>query len=501
MEQGVVAVAAHGFGRKLQFLVVGIVIGTGIGLTVPKNAQPQVSGEDAEASETVMTVVEYPFGYSTEGWSLVLCEMDEDHMCSGRELRLYDETGKLVQVIPCSMEAEALTFRFDRVFPYYGNDKDLVIFPADAAKTGANGLCYPWEDKERCFSKEPVEVPWYEECEAYDNVFMVSRTVGNVAINTLCRINEERRQVVELRKWTLTLERSADENSNARELLQIWDCLEQKDLYFGYVERDALGNLVNDKYYQFLFKDDLHHFWEWEDDEGIALCRVTQDGVEHLTYTDKQALLAEFGFEGQKPFYEYYDVFHNCVLELYFDARKKQGCGIFYDYQYNYDLEKVTRCWGFCFDGVARGQWDEDTFSTLSYDGRDARRDNVSGYQENYVYTDDGRLSSYEARGTVVDYGEDGPWEDTLLSMDYVYRNDSTLYYKHYTHHHILFGTTYCGQSIYYDRQGRPAWRYAYVTHGSYNFFYIYKDNSTRPAYCLWLDMNGGSVDSAMTVY
>lgn len=119
MEQGVVAVAAHGFGRKLQFLVVGIVIGTGIGLTVPKNAQPQVSGEDAEASETVMTVVEYPFGYSTEGWSLVLCEMDEDHMCSGRELRLYDETGKLVQVIPCSMEAEALTFRFDRLFHYY----------------------------------------------------------------------------------------------------------------------------------------------------------------------------------------------------------------------------------------------------------------------------------------------------------------------------------------------------------------------------------------------
>ena len=66
-------------------------------------------------------------------------------------------------------------------------------------------------------------------------------------------------------------------------------------------------------------------------------------------------------------------------------------------------------------------------FPRLSYDGRDARRDNVSGYQENYVYTDDGRLSSYEARGTVVDYGEDGPWEDTLLSMDYVYRNDSTL--------------------------------------------------------------------------
>lgn len=491
--------AGHGRGRKLWFLVTGIVIGIAIGLVVSRVSSPDRGGEDAAPSETVITTVDYPFGDSMQGWSLVLCETDGNHMISGREFRLYDEAGKLVQVLPCGIAEGELTYRFDRLFHYYGYGKDLIIFPADAAKTGAAGLCYPWEDGEKCFSKEPVEVPWYEECEENENVFTVTRTVGNVKINTLCRINEERRQVVELRRWTLTSEGGAE--SGGRELLQIWDCLEQKDLYFGYVERDALGNLKYDKYYQFLFKDGLHHFGEWETDNEITLCRDTENGVEHLAYADRKALLADFGFEGEQPFYEYYDMFQNRILELYFDARKGKGCGIFYDYHYNYDLKKVTRCWGFCFDEVQRGQWDEDTFSTLSYDGRDARRSNVSGYQENYVYTDDGKLSSYEARGTVVDYGEGGPREDTLLSMDYIYRDDSTLYFKQYTHHHILFGTTYWGQSDYYDKQGRLAWRYAYVTHGSYYFFYIYKDNRDKPAYCLWIDMNGGNADPVMTAY
>ncbi|MDE5825692.1 MAG: hypothetical protein K2H91_13545, partial [Lachnospiraceae bacterium] len=496
------AMRAQRRGRRLWFLMIGFVSGIGIDRAVAwSDLYLHREAEDAAISETVMTAVDYPFSYSTEGWSLVLCEMAEGSMRNGREFRLYDDTGKLVQVFPCGIAKGELTYRFDRLFHYYGYDKDLIIFPADAADTGAMGLCYPWEEKENCFSIEPVQVPWYQECEANDNVFWVSKTAGNVKMNTLCRINEESRQVVELHKWTLTAGSDSEEDSGKRELLHIWDCLEQKDIYFGYVERDQLGNLVNDQYYQFLFRNGLQQFWQWENSDEIKLCCITENGVEYLTYADREALLAAYGFEGEKPFYEYHDQFQNRIVEMYFDAKKGQGCGMFYDYNYNYDLEKVTRCWGFCFDEVVRGKWDEDTFSTLSYDGRDARRSNVSGYQENYVYTDDGMLSSFEARGTVVDYGEGDPSEESLLSMEYIYRDDKTLYFKHYHHHHILFGTSFWGQDSYYDEQGRLAQRYAYVTHGSYNFFYIYEGNSVEPAYCLWLDMNGGNADAVMTAY
>lgn len=482
------------------FLVVGIVIGlyAAWGTSYLRNLQKDVEGDpDAGEMNVMETKVDYPFHDSLEGWSLVLCEMGEGSMRSGREFRLYDAGGSLVQVLPCRIEEGEITFRFDQLFHYNGYNKDLVLFPAGAKNTGATGFCYPWDEREERFLEEPITVPWYQKSDVYnDNSFVISRTVGNVKINTICRINEESRQVVELRKWTLTAD-EAEDGENSRETLHIWDCLEQKDIYFGYVERDALGNLVNDKYYQFLFWDDLWYFRQWEDGHGISFWN--RDEGKEVVYADRGELLEDCGFAGKKSFYEYYDPFHNLTLELYFDAKAGRGCGIFYDYNYNYVLEKVKRCWGFFFDAVKKDKWVNDTFSTLSYDGKDARRNNVLGYREIYQYTNDGLLSSFEARGTIVDYGEGEPGEDSLLSMDYVYRDDGTLYYKHYSHHHILFGTANREQSDYYDKQGRVVYQNAYATSGSLGSFYIYTNDSTVPAYCLTLDMYGGTVDAVMT--
>lgn len=130
-------------------------------------------------------------------------------------------------------------------------------------------------------------------------------------------------------------------------------------------------------------------------------------------------------------------------------------------------------------------------YSTLSVEGTDARAENVSGDSETYEYTDDGWLSSFESRGTIVDYGEGGPWEDTLLSMDYYYRDNGTLYYKEYGHHHILFGSTYQWQCSDYDEQERLVYRSAYITHGTLEYFYIYKGDSPNPSYCMEFDYNG----------
>lgn len=450
-----------------------------------------VQEREASASEAAEIAVDYPFSYGEEGWSLVLRESGKEDAQDGdsveRRFFLYDENEQLMQEFPCGIAAKELVFRFDRLSHYYGYDADLIVFPADAQETTAEGLCYSWDDEERKFAKEPISIQWYQENSVKRQAFLTVNAEENVETNTICRINEGSREVVELRKWTLHRNEETGE-----EILHIWDCLERQDLYYGKVERNDLGNLVNDKYYQYLFWGNLKHFWSWENDREIETEKYIHGDIEKAVYADKEALLADCGFAGKEPFYEDYDKFHNLILELYFDPQTEQGCGIRYIYHHNYELEKVVSYRGFVFDEVERRKWDpEDVYSTLSIKGTDARKRNVSGYSETYQYTDDGRLSYYESRGTVVDYGEDGPWEDTLLSMDYYYRDDGTLYYKEYGHHHILFGTTKQWQCSDYDEQERLVYRSAYITHGSLEYFYIYEGDSPNPSYCMEFDYNG----------
>lgn len=471
------------------FLLLGICIGLLVSWCLHREhtgLKPAAIGINPPKAEGIDLVVDYPFSYSMEDWQLVLHEDCTENGSvpahTNREFRLYNGDGQLIQTFPCGLEAETLTFQFDHLFYYYKFDEDLVVFPADASETCAKGLCYPWDNETKKFSEDPVEIPWYQKS-SFDTAFLTTETEGNTVTSTICRINEESRQVVELRKWTLTKEEQGD-----RGTLQIRDCLIGQDLYLGAVEFDSLGNLVNDKYYQYLFWQELETFGSWKNDEEIETTRLTQDDYEKVTYQNREELLADCGFQGKEPFYEYYDSFHRLELELFFDERTGQGCGICYAYNFNYALEQVTRCQGFSFDQVTtETPKPEDTFSTLSVYGDDARADNVSGYKETYEYTDDWKLSSFEARGTIVNYGEE-KGEDKLLSMDYVYRNDKTLYHKQYYHHHILFGSTHRSQSCCYDEQGRITCKYSYVTHGSYQYYYIYRDDSEQPSYCLMLD-------------
>ncbi|RKI82856.1 hypothetical protein D7V83_09510 [bacterium 0.1xD8-71] len=39
---------------------------------------------------------------------------------------------------------------------YYGYDKDLIVYPAGAQETGAEGLLYAWDMENRKFVEEPV---------------------------------------------------------------------------------------------------------------------------------------------------------------------------------------------------------------------------------------------------------------------------------------------------------------------------------------------------------
>lgn len=458
------------------------------------------SGSEQETELIELEEVEYPFSYKIEEGRLILCEEAET---SRYWLRVYEGEGELIQEFPCDVGAKELVFRSDQLYHYYGYDHDLEVFPADAEETGAEGLLFPWDDETQRFSEEPIVIPWYEKRDLFDNAYLVQNREGDMRTSRIYRINEETREPVELRRWTLTEPYVYGEESVGH--LQIWDNLENVELYDGEVKWDKWGEMVNDKYYQELFWRNLEHFWNYTKDTEIPTAVMWWDGeddhLETMSFGSREELLAEYGFTDEEPFYQYYDRFQNLILELYFDEQTGQGCGFHYSHNFNYQLEEIESVWGFAFNYVSEEEWvPADTFSTLTYDGQDARRSNVSGYQEIYSYTDDGKLSSFEARGTIMDYGEERE-ESSLLSMDYFYRNDGTLFIKDYSHHHILFGSTYGGQASYYDELGRLSYQNSYVTHGSYLYYYIYEDDEEQLSYCLFLDDGMGYVLPTMIAY
>ena len=291
--------------------------------------------------------------------------------------------------------------------------------------------------------------------------------------------------------------------------LWIWDCLEKVTLYDGEVKWNDIGQLENEKYYQDLLRWNLETLWSYTEDTEIFTAKMTLDeegkaSLETMTFGSREELLADCGFLDAEPFYRYYDNFQNLELELYFDKGEERGCGFVYSHCFNYNLEEIVRCSGFIFEGVSVEEWEpENTFSTLSYDGRYAGDCDVLGYREIYEYTDDGKLSSFEARGIVYWYGEGGgnDLEESLLSMDYIYRNDGTLYRKEYHHHHALFATTFQSQYSDYDELGRLVCKICYITHGSMDYYYIYEDEGEKPGYCISFDDGMGYTLPAMIVY
>ena len=83
-----------------------------------------------------------------------------------------------------------------------------------------------------------------------------------------------------------------------------------------------------------------------------------------------------------------------------------------------------------------------------------------------------------------------------ILRIEFVYREDGTLYYRHYYHTHQAFGTTLQGLDSYYDAHGRAVSESGYITHGWLEYYYIYEDGNGRiadqPAYVLEIDHNMG---------
>ncbi len=437
------------------------------GITPPEMQEAALSenkdlavGTETPVSEADEIVVDYPFSYGEKGWSLVLRKSGGEDVQNGeavhkesarRSFCLYDENGQLLQEFPCGIVSAEVIFRYDVLFDYY---KDMIVYPADAPESGAEGLCYQWEREKQRFAEETVET------------------------KSICRIHQGLRRVVELRRWTVCKDVKTGE-----EILCIRDCLEEQDIYTGKMKRYDTGNLKNEKYYQFLFWEGLETFWGDENDSPIRFCN---EHLEQIEYEDKQAFLADHGFAGSEAFYEYRDRFGNLIMEIYFDQQAGRGCGIRYYYSFNDKLKKRATRDGFAFEEVETGVWEpQEEFSKLTVYGDDVSK-SASGYKEIYKYTDDGKISSFEARG--MDLVDKVPMEVSLLSLDYIYRDDGTLYHREYHHYPKFFSSAGQSEDGDYDKQGRLVYRYSYITHGAMDEYYLYDGNHKEPKYRLFLD-------------
>lgn len=439
-------------------------------------------------SEGTEIVVDYPFSYGEKGWSLILRKSGGEDVQNGeaahkesarRSFYLYDENGQLLQEFPCGIASAEMIFRYDVLFDYY---KDMIVYPADAPESGAEGLCYQWEREKQRFAEVPVTIPWYQEGSVRNEAFLVCGAEDGaeetVETKSICRIHQGLRRVVELRRWTVRGDVKTGEES-----LCIRDCLEEQDIYAGKVKRYDTGDLKNEKYYQYLFWEGLKTFWDDENDSPIQFCN---EHLEQIEYEDKQAFLADHGFAQAEPFYEYRDRFGNLIMELYLDQQAGRGCGIRYYYCFNDKLKKIATRDGFAFEEVETGVWEpQEDFSKLTVYGDDVSK-YASGYKEIYEYTDDGKISSFEARG--MDLVDKVPMEVSLLSLDYIYRDDGTLYHREYRHYQKFFSSTGQSEDGDYDKQGRLVYRYSYITHGAMDEYYIYNGNHKEPKYRLFLD-------------
>lgn len=507
-----------------------------------KNKEETADRENA--SNLPEIPIDFPFPYGREEYTLTLVpsKQAESDLKTGEareqkageyeeiayDVKFCDEKGQVIQQFPCCQIVytgngqshteipnieEMLRFSYDDLTG--DGYLDLQIFSEDGTDVtqdeAFSGLLFAYDWKEHKFTPNAIKIPTYDENKW--GGMLVSRENGDYLEKFIYQAIQDRGKCILLRQWTL---------QKSAETLKIWDCIKARSLFDGKVSLGEDKEPVNAEYYQTLFWDKLPILRDyavdskiitWIEGEDYAKSATYQniEGFEFIQrtvfgnngrtaeYPDRQTFLEDFGFWETEPFYEYYDAVGNLQLELYFEPSTKKGCGIRYEYYYTSNLEKQTSMHGFVFDDTYKDKWQEkDVFSTKSWQGTDGA-DSVTEYEEQQEYRQDGRPDYYKSQG-IVDWVSDDELM-TILAIDWIYRDDGTLYRKNYNHNSFIFSTSCSYIKSRYDEAGRLAYEDSYITHGSVDDYYIYQDNGKKPAYYLRLDDNLGYYIPLMREY
>lgn len=409
--------------------------------------------------------IDFPFRQLGQSYSLTLASKETKEKTDREyELWLYDENGEIIQRIFCGVLAEPIAFSYDGLIGW----SDLEIFPEDSS----TGLFFCWEDGR--FSEKGIEIPRYTEVRGRSVLTVEDQNACQ--IKKLCQVNRIQECVETVRSWKLQRDTG---------MLEIWDYQDDRSLYSGSVAlRD--GAPVNQEYYDMLFYDDLYVRSERPEELNVPTWidgpRTEGDGnpggaegFEYVQrevfgndghigeYESREALFTDFGFADSAPMYQYFDRHQNLQLELYQDSSSERFCGIVYDWCITDDKEKWARMQGFTVNSTQEQKWaGDDPFAVKTM------------------------------------YGEEG---EPAVRVDYIYRDDGTLFYRDYWHDPMEFGTTLSSRDSFYDERGRVVYEKGYITHGKLEYYYIYADEGDKPEYCLIVDHNVGCAIANMIQY
>lgn len=449
--------------------------------------------------------IAFPFYGDEEGHRLTLAAPETGE--NAYTLLHYDGDGKILEQIFCGNLTEPVTFSFDGLA--YGSWLDLEIFPADRE----TGLLFLWEKGH--FSTTPIGIPRYVECR--DTAMLTEAEDEKVCEKEVYILNEDRLRSEKARSYKLQKDTA---------MLTIWDELEKRYIFEGKIRLDESGNPVNQKYFDGLLWGGVPLLFGYEAEstirtwvgknpksqgEGEAVeidnygdMRYVLDNPGNIEeYESREALLTEFGLENSAPMYQYFDQEGDLGLELYADEDREQICGFVYTNATNSDLEKVTRIQGFTICSIPEVKWNGgDPYRFVSvYGTTGEEKENVKDYKESVTYTPSGKPDRFVATGRVEGWSAEDMIQD-ILRIEFIYREDDTLYYRYYYHSHQAFGTTLQGMNSYYDEHERVIYESGYVTHGGLEYYYIYEDTdgktADKPAYILQVDYTMGDAISSM---
>lgn len=390
------------------------------------------------------------------------------------DLRLYDASGRIVQQFPCGALTEPMDFFYDDLV--HDTYEDLEIF-SEGSQTG---ILVVWDWKADKFCEDIIEIPRYDK--VVGNRFMTSSedALSNRLEHRIYEVYEGAKDPEEIRIWTLQKDTG---------MLAIWDCMKKQNIFEGKVELDEENNVINREYYDHLFWSRIYSIGN--DPETPTISVWVESETSHMEeYPDRETFLANFGFADKSPIYQYFNVQNDLELELYLDETTGWSCGLVHCYSYTKDWEKIDYPHGFAFSSIRDADWKEaDPFNLKSVKGTTGENQ-VIAYEENLEYTKDNKPDHFDSKGVItwLKDGHDGEDKDSILCINLTYRDDGTLFYRSYKHNPYMFGTGCMSMYSYYDEAERLVYTYEYITHGAFEYYYIYEGAGRKPKYCLKLD-------------
>lgn len=401
-----------------------------------------------------------------------------DNSC---EIMVLDtDNGEVLQQFSCNISGDIIELQAVNFNSY---QSDIVVVSIDS-QDEEQAFLYQWDYVNKRFYEEAAEIPLqYEIAESYNDIFTVTEVSEAEKEVSIYKITYGK--VIELRKWIF--------NKNTLTLL-IEDCVTGKYLFEGDIILDIDGNILYEEYYQDIFWDNISVVMKKEPENIIksTYVSVELEGLaEKQEFVNKEAMLEAYGFDGEEPFYLYYDMLQRIQLEFYLNEQTGFGCGIFYDYWYTPELEEKVNLVGFAFDSSTLEKYERDTFSLLSVTDSNNGASSVEEYEEQVEYRKDGKIGYFVSTGK-IDWLRDAPVEQKVIEIDFIYREDGSLYHKNYIHNAWIFSTFLRTLDSYYDERERLIYEYGYITHGHVEYYYIYTNEDDKPDYCIYLDWMGG---------